>query len=174
MVGEIRDRETAEVAVQAALTGHLVLSTLHTNDAAGAVTRAIDMGIEPFLISSTVIGTLAQRLYRTICSECKEEYVPSEKEIESIGLELPSGQSLARGRGCDYCYGSGFRGRGAIFEIMKMSDGLRELILNRAPLLKIKELAREEGMKTLRENGIQKVLDKASTIEEIKRVIYLD
>ncbi|MBU0570662.1 MAG: GspE/PulE family protein [Candidatus Omnitrophica bacterium] len=175
MVGEIRDRETAEVAVQAALTGHLVLSTLHTNDAAGAVTRAIDMGIEPFLISSTVIGTLAQRLCRMICPECKEEYTPSKKEIESIGLEdLPSGQQLARGRGCDYCYGTGFRGRSAIFEIMKMSDGLRKLILDRAPLLEIKELAIKEGMKTLRENSIRKVLDKVSTIEEVRRVVYMD
>lgn len=174
MVGEIRDKETAEIAIQAALTGHLVLSTLHTNDAPSAVTRLIDMGVEPFLISSTVIGTLAQRLARTICPECKEEYTPTKEELKNIGLELTPGEKLAKGKGCDFCFNTGFRGRTAIFEIMKMSDGIRDLISGRESVTKLKELAMQEGMKTLQQNGAQKVLDKVSTIEEIRRVVYLD
>ncbi len=174
MVGEIRDAETAEVAIQAALTGHLVLSTLHTNDAPSAVTRAVDMGVEPFLISSTVIGALAQRLCRKICPECREEYDPAEEELKSIGLMLSSGQKLARGRGCGFCYNTGYRGRIAVFEIMKMTDGLRELINKRASLVEIKELAKSEGMRTLQENALQKVRDKVTTLEEIKRVVYTE
>ena len=174
MVGEIRDTETAEIAIQAALTGHLVLSTLHTNDAPSAVMRLMDMGVEPFLISSTVIGTLAQRLCRVICPECKEEYVPSAEELKSIGLDLKAGQKLARGKGCKFCYNTGYRGRDAIFEVMKVSDSIRELILKREPVIRIKEMAMKEGMKTLQQNGAKKVLDKISTIEEIRRVVYLD
>jgi len=174
MVGEIRDSETAEIAIQAALTGHLVLSTLHTNDAPSAVTRAVDMGVEPFLIASTVIGTLAQRLCRTICPECKEEYEPDRDELGMIGLELEKGMTLARGKGCEYCYNTGFRGRTSIFEIMKMSEGIRELILSRASSTEIKKQAIKEGMRTLQENGSQKVLDKVSTVEEVKRVVYMD
>ncbi|MFQ5951839.1 MAG: GspE/PulE family protein [Candidatus Omnitrophota bacterium] len=174
MVGEIRDTETAEIAIQAALTGHLVLSTLHTNDAPSAVTRLVDMGVEPFLISSTVIGTLAQRLCRITCPECKEEYVPSQEEVSSIGLELRSGKKLNKGKGCKFCYNTGFKGRTGIFEIMKMSDGIRELIMQKEPVIRIKELAMKEGMKTLQQNGAQKVLDGVSTIDEVRRVVYLD
>jgi type IV pilus assembly protein PilB len=174
MVGEIRDTETAEIAVQAALTGHLVLSTLHTNDAPSAVTRLIDMGIEPFLISSTVIGTLAQRLCRTVCPECREEYIPTAEEAGSMGLELKAGEKLARGKGCDFCYNTGYKGRTGIFEIMKVSDGIRELILRKEPTIRIKELAIKEGMRTLQQNGARKVLNKVSTIEEVKRVVYMD
>ncbi|MGB2662048.1 MAG: ATPase, T2SS/T4P/T4SS family [Candidatus Omnitrophota bacterium] len=174
MVGEIRDTETAEIAIQAALTGHLVLSTLHTNDAPSAVMRLVDMGVEPFLISSTVIGTLAQRLCRVICPECKEEYVPDKEELKGIGLDLKPGQKLARGKGCKFCYNTGYKGRVGIFEIMKVSDGIRELILKREPVIRIKEMAMKEGMRTLQQNGVQKVLDRISTIEEIRRVVYLD
>ncbi|MCK4519551.1 MAG: type II/IV secretion system protein [Candidatus Omnitrophica bacterium] len=147
MIGEIRDKETAEIAIQAALTGHLVFSTLHTNDASSAVTRLIDMGIEPFLISSTVAGCLAQRLCRTICSECK-------------------------GAGCDICYGTGFKGRTGIFELMVMSEGVQDLILNKKPASEIKRFTIKEGMKTLEENGKQKVSGGISTEEEVKRVVY--
>ena len=147
MVGEIRDKETAVIAVQAALTGHLVFSTLHTNDAPGAVTRLMDMGVEPFLISSTVIGCMAQRLCRTICPECK-------------------------GTGCDVCYNTGFKGRIGIFEFMAISGNIRDLILKKKPASEIKELAVKEGMKTLEENGKQKVVEGISTEEEVRRVVY--
>jgi type II secretory ATPase GspE/PulE/Tfp pilus assembly ATPase PilB-like protein len=153
MVGEIRDNETADIAVQAALTGHLVLSTLHTNDAPSAVTRLINMGIDPFLISSTVIGAVA---------------------LKSIKVTLKPGEKLTRGKGCDFCFNTGFKGRTAIFEVMRMSDGIRELVLKREPATKIKELAMKEGMNTLQENGDQKVLDNISTIEEIRRIVYME
>ncbi|MFH1836903.1 MAG: ATPase, T2SS/T4P/T4SS family [Candidatus Omnitrophota bacterium] len=174
MVGEIRDTETGEIAVQAALTGHLVLSTLHTNDAPSALTRLIDMGIEPFLISSTVIGTIAQRLCRRICPECKEEYTPDKKELDSIGLSLEPGRTLARGKGCNFCFNTGYKGRLAAFEIMKMSPGIRRLVNDNEPVEKIRELAVNEGMRTLQENAKIKVKDKITTIDEVKRVIYLD
>ena len=187
MVGEIRDAETADIAIQAALTGHLVFSTLHTNDAPSAVTRLVDMGIEPFLIASTVIGTLAQRLCRTICPECREEYTPSKEEQDFL-RQTPDAQrpprrdvgeragmtNIARGKGCDYCYNSGFKGREGIFELMEITDEIRELILDRSSVIKIKELATKQGMKTLQQNGLKKVVDKASTIEEVKRVVYVE
>ena len=173
LVGEIRDYETAEMAIKAALTGHLVLSTLHTNDAPSAVTRLIDMGSEPFLISSTVIGTLAQRLCRKICPECKEEYTPTEEELKSIDIKLPPGETLARGKGCQYCLNTGYSGRTAVYEMMLMTPAVRDLITNNEPLEKIREVAVKEGMKTLQMNAAEKVLKKVSTIEEIKRVIYL-
>jgi len=147
MVGEIRDKETAEIAIQAALTGHLVFSTLHTNDAPSAITRLIDMGVEPFLISSTVIGCLAQRLCRRICFECK-------------------------GRGCDICYNTGFKGRTGILELMVVGENMQKLILDEESLPEIKKLAIKEGMKTLQENGKQKVKDGVTTAEEIERVVY--
>ncbi|MCP4652263.1 MAG: Flp pilus assembly complex ATPase component [Candidatus Omnitrophica bacterium] len=175
MVGEIRDRETVEVAVQAAMTGHLMLSTLHTNDAASAVTRLIDIGVEPFLVSSTLIGVLAQRLCRVICKECKEEYVPSGKELEFLQKEGvdTKGLKLARGKGCDFCYHTGFKGRTGIFEIMEMSDEIRKLIMDRRSKTEITEIARREGMRTLRENGLQKIIDKVSTVDEIRRLVYI-
>ncbi|MDP8258576.1 MAG: ATPase, T2SS/T4P/T4SS family [Candidatus Aadella gelida] len=174
MVGEIRDAETVDVAVQAALTGHLVLSTLHTNDAPSAVTRLVEMGAEPFLISSTVIGALAQRLCRCICPECKEEYVPDSKELENTGIKLEPGQTLARGTGCAFCFNTGYRGRVAVYEIMKMSPGIRKLINNEKSIETIREFAIKEGMRTLQDNAADKVLNKITTIEEIKRVVYLD
>lgn len=176
MVGEIRDKETADIAVQAALTGHLVLSTLHTNDAASVITRLIDMGVEPFLVSSTVIGMLAQRLCRKVCSECKEEYKPSSEEqkaLKELGVEKKD-IMLARGKGCQFCYQTGFKGRTGIYEVMEITDEIRKLIIERRPKNEIVELARKQGMHSLQDNAIQKVLEKVTTLEEIKRVVYVD
>jgi len=176
MVGEIRDRETAEIAIQASLTGHLVLSTVHTNDAPSATTRLIDMGIEPFLISSSLIGVLAQRLARTICSHCKESYVPPVEALHRLGLQPEEGEEIVfyRGRGCDRCKGSGYKGRIGIFELMVMSDTLRDLILKGASAAEIREAAIAEGMKTLREDGILKVLEGMTTVDELLRVVFVE
>ncbi|HXF83267.1 MAG TPA: type IV-A pilus assembly ATPase PilB, partial [bacterium] len=176
MVGEIRDRETAEIAIQASLTGHLVLSTVHTNDAPSATTRLIDMGIEPFLITSSLIGVLAQRLARTICAHCKESYVPPVEALHRLGLKPEAGEEIVfyRGRGCDRCKGSGYKGRVGIFELMVMSDGIRDLILKGASSSDIRELAISEGMKTLREDGILKVLEGITTVDELLRVVFVE
>lgn len=178
LVGEIRDKETAEIAIHSALTGHLVFSTLHTNDAPSAITRLIDMGIEPFLISATVIGCIAQRLCRTICPECKTEYEASEEELKVIGKTALEKQKekivLKKGRGCDFCFNTGFKGRNAIFELLKVSDAIRKLIVSKAPAEKIRETAIKEGMRTLMQNGIQKILYGVSTVEEVKRIVYLE
>jgi type IV pilus assembly protein PilB len=175
MVGEIRDRETAEIAVQAALTGHLVLSTLHTNDAAGAIVRLMDMGVEPYLISSSVIAVLAQRLGRAICPRCKVAYTPPADALGRLGAEvhLDSAVVFHRGQGCDYCRGTGYRGRIGIFELLVISDRIRELIVQRAPAGEIKAQAIREGMRTLREDGLEKVISGISTIDEILRVVYV-
>jgi len=176
MIGEIRDRETAEIAVQAALTGHLVFSTLHTNDAPSAITRLIDMGVEPFLISSTVIGVIAQRLCRKICPECKTGYTPIEEELQF--LQDKGGAvgdiKLAKGKGCGFCYQTGFKGRAGIFEVMKLSDEIRKMIVERRPAMDIKKQAVKEGMRTLQHNGLEKIKTGVSTIEEVKRVVYVE
>lgn len=175
MVGEIRDRETAEISVQAALTGHLVLSTLHTNDAAGAITRLTDMGVEPFLISSSVIAVLAQRLARTICPRCKVAYTPPADALGRLGSEIQLDNDVVfyRGQGCDHCRGAGYRGRTGIFELLVISDRIREMIVQRAPANEIKAQAIREGMRTLREDGLEKVVSGISTIDEILRVVYV-
>ena len=174
MVGEIRDLETAEIAIHSALTGHLVFSTLHTNDAPSAITRIIDMGIEPFLVASSLIGVLAQRLVRTICPECKEEYKPDDALLGELGLRREdSDYTFSRGRGCAYCFHTGYRGRTAVFEMMSITEKIRQLILVRQPASKIKEAAMSEGMYTLRQSAIQKVMEKVSTPSEIKRVIFI-
>ena len=172
MVGEIRDVETAEIAIHAALTGHLVFSTLHTNDAPGAIARLIDMGIQPFLISSSVIGVVAQRLVRTICPDCKEAYEPPEEVLRELSLEPEA--RLYRGRGCQYCYQSGFRGRSGVFEIMKVSDELRRLVLGKESAGVIREAAVKEGMTSLKRAGLEKVLDGISTIDEVRRAVYVE
>ncbi len=172
LVGEIRDRETAEIAVQAALTGHLVLSTLHTNDAPSSIIRLIDMGIEPFLISSSVIGVIAQRLVRRICNHCKKE-VEITPEMEKIlkDYEINTDNlTLFRGEGCPYCKNTGYKGRIAIFEIMVISDNLRELITRNVNTKILRETALQEGMRTLKEDGIKKVCAGITTIEEVLRV----
>jgi len=174
MVGEIRDAETAIIAIEAALTGHLVLSTLHTNDAPGAVTRLIDMGIEPFLISSSVIGVLAQRLVRVICAKCKEQYKPPGDAVQRLGIPVETGTSVTfyRGRGCDHCKGTGYKGRIAVYELMVMNDKVRDLILARASSHTIRQAAMESGMKTLKDDAMEKILLGTTSLEESLRVIY--
>ncbi len=175
-IGEIRDKETATIAIQSALTGHLVFSTLHTNDAPGAVTRLIDLGVEPYLVSSSVIGVIAQRLVRLICKHCKESYRPDEKELTGIGLklsELKEG-TLCRGRGCGSCMQSGYLDRTAIYEMFPVSDWVREMIMNRAGSTFIKQEAIKRGMRTLRMDGARKVLMGQSTPEEVMRVTQMD
>lgn len=169
MVGEIRDAETAEIAIQASLTGHLVLSTLHTNDAATAVTRLVDMGIEPFMIASSLSAVVAQRLVRTICPHCREEYRPLE---EYAGMHLP--EKLYRGRGCDHCFGLGTLGRTAIYEILPIDQELCSMIIRRCHSGEIKEYAISRGMKTLRDDGLARAAAGITTIEEVLRVTQDD
>ncbi len=171
LVGEIRDLETGVIAIQAALTGHLVLSTLHTNDAPSSVLRLLDLGVEPFLLTATVEGIVAQRLVRTICPKCKEQYEPRDEELMELGL-LPEdigGKTLFRGKGCDNCHGSGYRGRMAIFEIMAFNDEIRELVMNRASTNVIRDQARRHGMRTLRESGLLAIYEGQTTIDEVVR-----
>jgi type IV pilus assembly protein PilB len=174
MVGEIRDSETAQIAVQAALTGHLVFSTLHTNDAASALTRLIDMGIEPFLISSSVIGVIAQRLVRVICEKCKEEYIPSEDILYGLKikdrLNNDSKIKLYRGKGCSFCKNTGYYGRISIYELIVLDEEIKSLIVTKASSNVINELALKNGMKTLKDSGMEKVLQGITTIEEVLRV----
>jgi general secretion pathway protein E len=170
MVGEIRDRETAEIAIQASLTGHLVLSTLHTNDAPGAVTRLVDMHVEPFLVASSLLAVVAQRLVRTICPNCKESYKPAEEELSELGLSSKDVKQLWRGKGCDNCQNTGYVGRLGIFEMMLLDDDLRKLIMKNEDASTIKAKAREKGMKTLREDGADKVVQGITTAEEVTRV----
>lgn len=172
LVGEVRDHETAEIAIQSALTGHLVFSTLHTNDSASAVTRLADMGIERFLVSSSVIAILAQRLVRVVCQLCKDAYIPSDESLRSIGITPADivGKTIYRGKGCPACHDTGYRGRRGIFEFMVMDDDLKTLILTTSDANVIKKKAVEKGMLTIRRDGVQKVLDGITTIEEVFRV----
>jgi general secretion pathway protein E len=172
LVGEIRDLQTAEIAIQAALTGHLVFSTLHTNDSASAVTRLIDMGIEPFLVTSSVIGILAQRLVRNVCGECKEEYIPDKESLENIGItpEMSSGKKICKGKGCQHCLNTGYKGRTGIFELIILDDSMKSLILKTSDSNAIKKKAVSQGMVTLRQDGALKVLNGITTAEEILRI----
>jgi type II secretion system protein E len=170
MVGEIRDNETADIAVKAALTGHQVLSTLHTNDAAGAITRLDDMGIEPFLISSSILMTCAQRLVRKICTNCREEFMPEPEIFTRLGVEPKAETVFYRGSGCDRCKGRGYLGRLAIIEALTVTESVRRLIMKRASAAVIKNQAVTEGMKTLRMAGIDKALEGQTTLEEVLRV----
>jgi type IV pilus assembly protein PilB len=175
MVGEIRDLETAEMAIQASLTGHLVLSTLHTNDAPSSVTRLVDMGVEPFLISATLIGALAQRLGRKICANCRESYEVDGEDLRMLGFEPEEEKqrvTLWRGRGCDQCRQTGYKGRVGIFEMMLVNAEIAELMVRRAPLADITEAARANGMKTLKEDGLRKVLEGMTTPQEVQRVVF--
>ena len=170
MVGEIRDLETAQTAVQAALTGHLVFSTLHTNDAPGAVTRLLDMGVEPFLVTSTVVGVLAQRLMRSLCPQCRTPYEATPEDLAALhvaGEELE--HHLMRASGCDACQGIGFKGRNGLFELLLMSEALRPLIIERVSVGEIRAKAQAEGMRSLRQDGIAKVLAGITTVEEMIR-----
>ncbi len=169
MVGEMRDLETAQIAIQASLTGHLVLSTLHTNDAAGAVTRLVDMGVEPFLVSATLEGVLAQRLLRTICKNCRTPYDPSQHILNQLGLTShdTQGKQFFTGAGCPTCGNTGYKGRKGLFELLDMNDTLRDLVTKKAPSLTLKQKAIELGMTTLREDGIRNIFDGITTIEEV-------
>jgi type IV pilus assembly protein PilB len=172
LVGEIRDKETAEIAVQAALTGHLVLSTLHTNDAPSSVIRLIDMGIEPFLISSSVIGVIAQRLVRRICPRCKKEAKLTSdlaKILEEYNMDSKK-IILNKGEGCPYCKETGYKGRIAIFELMIITDTIRDLISSNITSGKLRETALKEGMCQLKEDGLKKVCEGVTTIDEVLRV----
>ncbi len=170
MVGEIRDRETAEIAIQASLTGHLVLSTVHTNDAPGAVTRIVDMGVEPFLVSSTLIGVLAQRLVRTLCDTCKQAYEPSNDEMAKIGMRPRSGTTFYREVGCAQCLETGYRGRAGIYELLNIDDEIRRLILKNVDAGTIRKAATKTGMASLLMDGVDKVLSGVTTPEEVLRV----
>jgi type IV pilus assembly protein PilB len=176
MVGEIRDRETAEIAIQAALTGHLVFSTLHTNDAPGAITRLVNMGVEPFLIASALLCSIAQRLLRTVCPHCREEFPATPTMLDALNVPHSEGFNplLARGRGCQKCAQRGLKGRTAVYEIMPVTDEIRELTLKRESSAVIGEAARRLGMKNMREMGVRKVLQGITVPEEISRVLTLE
>ena len=169
LVGEMRDMATAQIAIQASLTGHLVLSTLHTNDSAGAITRLVDMGCEPFLVAASLEGVLAQRLVRTICPDCRTPYEPSSSILSQLGVspyELRD-KHFYTGRGCDKCSNSGYKGRKGIYELLDINDTLRDMITDRAPSVVLKQKAIEMGMSTLREDGLRNIDDGNTTIEEV-------
>ena len=176
MIGEIRDLETAEIAIQASLTGHLVISTLHTNDSPGAITRLVDMGIEPFLVSSSILGVIGQRLIRRICQQCKAPYTPSDKELNDLGItpEMVRGKTIYRAAGCDKCMKTGYAGRTCIKELFLVNDEIRPMILAGADSNTLKKKAMSKGMKLLRDDGIQKVLQGITTIEEILRATQVE
>ena len=172
LIGEIRDRETAEIAIQSSLTGHLVFSTLHTNDASSAVTRLIDMGIEPFLVTSSIVAIIAQRLVRVLCPHCKEVYVPDEESLANLGLNrsVLQNNNFYRKKGCNLCMQTGFRGRTGIFEILIVDEEIKRLVLKTSDANQINELALKQGMITLQKDGIDKVLAGITTTEEVLRV----
>ena len=176
LVGEIRDLETAEIAVQASLTGHLVFSTLHTNDAPSSVARLLDLGLEPFLVTATLEGIVGQRLVRRICTRCREEYQPTEEELMELEMtpDDVEGRQFYRGRGCDYCNNSGYRGRTAIFEIMTLDDELREMIMQHASTNVLRAEARKRGMRTLRQSGLLTIYDGITSIDEVVRATIME
>ena len=167
----MRDLETAQIAVQASLTGHFVLSTLHTNDAAGAVTRFVDMGIEPFLISSTLMGVLAQRLVRTICPKCRSPFEPTENQLSQLNLSTHDigDKTFYYGRGCETCSDTGYKGRSGIYELLPISDPIRILVNERAPAIVLRQKAVELGMATIRDDGLRLIFDGRTTVEEVVR-----
>lgn len=172
MIGEIRDKETAEIAIQAALTGHLVLSTLHTNDAPSAITRLVDMGIEPYLLSSCIVGVLAQRLVRRICPECKEKYQPSVRELQSVGIKpetLPDG-CIYQGKGCAHCYGTGYKGRQGVYELMPVNSAINKQIVQSPDAVEMRRIALAQGMISLLNHGADLVRSGLSTVTEVLRV----
>jgi type IV pilus assembly protein PilB len=176
MVGEIRDFETAEIAIKAALTGHLVLSTVHTNDAPSTINRLLNMGIEPFLIASSVNLIMAQRLARVVCPKCREPVdVPASVMID-LGVPPEEAKDIHgfRGTGCQNCGNTGYRGRSALYEVMRMTESLRELVLSGASAAELKRQAMTDGMKTLRQSGVEKLLEGVTTVEEIMRVTMND
>ncbi|TYB32187.1 MAG: type IV-A pilus assembly ATPase PilB [Candidatus Mcinerneyibacterium aminivorans] len=176
LVGEMRDYETAEIGIKAALTGHLVLSTLHTNDAPSSVNRLVNMGVEPFLIASSVVLIMAQRLIRTLCGNCKEQYNPTEAELKTIGIDPSESDqhTFFRPKGCENCNNTGYKGRAGVFEVLYITDKIRKIILNRGSSLDIKEVAREEGMRTLRESAVEKFKNGSTSYEEVIEKTFED
>ena len=176
MIGEIRDHETADIAMEAALTGHLVFSTLHTNDAPSAVTRLLDIGVKPFLVASALRAAMAQRLVRCICANCRHEYVPTEREIKMLGAIGKSviGTQMFKGKGCPICSNNGYKGRKGIFEIFLVDDTIQKLIFDHAPATVLRSRAREMGMRTLREDGLLKVTSGMTSLEEVLRATMGD
>ncbi len=176
MIGEIRDKETAQIAFRASVTGHLVLSTVHTNDAAGAVTRLIDLGLEPFMVASSLIGVVSMRLTRTLCPRCKESYEAGAASLNRFGHDGDddSRVTLWRGRGCSHCRDTGYHGRTGIFEVLDVDDNIRGLIVRSAPDVAIRQAAIESGMRSIGEDGLQKVLAGRTTLEEVTRMVYLE
>jgi general secretion pathway protein E len=178
MVGEVRDVETARMAIQSSLTGHLVFSTLHTNDSAGAITRLLDFGVEPYLVSSSVIAVMAQRLVRRICSDCRQEYQPSDHELRELGLLNIDGPVLEHkfyvGTGCDKCFQTGYRGRTGVYELMMINEEIQGLIYKTETAGTIKRVALNNGLQTLRMDGARKVLAGITTIAEVLRVTQTD
>jgi type IV pilus assembly protein PilB len=176
LVGEIRDEETASTAIQASLTGHLVFSTLHTNDAPSAVTRLVDIGVQPFLVASSVIGIMAQRLVRKVCPKCRIRYEPPVHTLQGLGLrpELAKKANFMRGKGCSYCSKTGFRGRLGIFEMMLMTNTVREMTFKGEPTQNLRKVARKQGMRTLFEDGMIKAMKGITTLEEVMRITQHD
>ncbi len=176
MVGEVRDQETARMAIQSSLTGHLVFSTLHTNDSAGAISRMLDLGVEPYLVSSSLIAVLAQRLVRRICPDCRENYIPTDHELRELGIGAydASQHKFFTGAGCSKCFDTGYRGRTGIYELMIISERTRELIYSRESAGTIKQKAIEDGLQTLRMDGARKVLAGMTTVAEVLRVTQAD
>ena len=175
MIGEIRDAETAQIAFRASITGHLVLSTLHTNDSAAAVTRLIDLGMEPFMVASSLISAMAIRLVRTLCPKCKQPYEADAVNLNRLtrGSETSGTVTLWRGRGCSHCHDTGYYGRTGIFEILDVEDQLRALIAQGATDATIRQAAIEAGMRSIGEDGLKKALEGRTTLEEVTRVVYL-
>jgi general secretion pathway protein E len=168
MIGEIRDKETAEIAIQASLTGHLVFSTLHTNDAPSALTRLADMGIESYLLASSILGVVAQRLVRKICPDCKMSYLPDDDELAEMGLKVPT--PFYKGVGCEKCLGTGYRGRLAIYEIMVVTPKIKSQVMLSQDAQKLRKVALNQGMISLFDNGVERVLDGLTTSKEVLRV----
>jgi type IV pilus assembly protein PilB len=175
LVGEIRDLETAQIAIQASLTGHLVFSTLHTNDAPSAVARLLDLGVEPFLITATFEAVVAQRLCRRVCTECREEYTPSADQLAELQLtpEDVAGKRFFFGKGCDNCNGTGYRGRIAVYEIMVFNDEMRDLVMKSASTNVLRECAVRNGLRTLRESGLLLIYDGITSIDEIVKATVM-
>jgi len=174
LVGEIRDKETAEIAIQAALTGHLVCSTLHTNDAPSAITRMIELGVKPFLVSSSLLGVVAQRLMRVLCDNCKEPYTPSAAELMTVGItpEMAEGHTIFKPVGCARCRHSGYRGRLGAFELMEMNNELRAMVFDGVSTQKLRKAAELNGMKTLQRDGVRKILVGKTSVEEVLRLTH--
>ncbi|NUM82215.1 Flp pilus assembly complex ATPase component TadA, partial [bacterium] len=170
MVGEIRDKETAHIAIESALTGHLVFSTLHTNDAPSAINRLTDMGIEPFLTSSAVAGVLAQRLVRKLCPKCKTAFHPDAETLKSLNIRVSPNYTFYGAKGCPHCNNKGYKGRLAIYELLLVNDEIRHLTVERASANRLKDAAIENGMRTLRQDGVAKILQGLTSIEEVIRV----